>query len=172
MRTVTLARKPFKGTVGECVAAHGCGGIDVDGCRIQTLSTDNIHAKNPHTVGGFGQSNAMIYGKSNGSDPYNPSKGRWPANTILQHQPSCVLKGTKTVYGTGIAVNRNRPENTKNSWMGVRKSLTGADTGYAGESGSEEVDDWDCDPTCPVRRMNTDAGILGEASRFFKHVQG
>lgn len=172
MRTVTLARKPFTGTVSDCVATHGCGGIDVDGCRIQTLSTDNIHAKNPHTVGGFGQSNAMIYGKSNGSDPYDPSKGRWPANAILQHQPNCVLKGTKTVYGTGIAVNRNRPEDNMNSWYGKRRSLTGMDTGYAGEGGSEEVDNWECDPSCPVRRVNADAGSLGEASRFFKHVQG
>ncbi len=33
---IVLARKPFKRTVVENVLEHGTGGINIDGCRVET----------------------------------------------------------------------------------------------------------------------------------------
>lgn len=34
LEPITLARKPFKGTIAENVLKHGTGGLNVDGCRV------------------------------------------------------------------------------------------------------------------------------------------
>lgn len=80
---VVLARKPLEGTVAENVLRHGTGGLNIDGCRISVSESDDIHAKNPHTQGGFGHGDAQVYGdKGSGTPIYNPTQGRWPANLI------------------------------------------------------------------------------------------
>lgn len=57
--------------------------LNIDACRIPASSTDPIHAKNPHTVGGFGHGAARVYGDSEGAPTYDPKAGRWPANLLL-----------------------------------------------------------------------------------------
>ncbi len=91
---IVLARKPFKGTVAGNVLEWETGGMNIDGCRIGIDDTDNIHAKNPHTKGGFGHAGAQVYGESEGAPTYTP-QGRWPANIILTHHPECVRRGMK-----------------------------------------------------------------------------
>lgn len=76
-----LARKPLDGTVAANVQRHGCGGINVDGCRVgtdeklqgSTVKTDIRggkygagHKPNPGDLGSYSQS----------------PLGRWPANVI------------------------------------------------------------------------------------------
>jgi len=79
---IILARKPLEGTVAQNVLEHGTGGLNIDGCRVGVSEEDDIHAKNPHTKGGFGHAGESIYGDSDGADAYNPTQGRWPANII------------------------------------------------------------------------------------------
>lgn len=79
---IVLARKPLEGTVAANVLKHGTGAINIDGCRVGVDADDDIHAKNPHTEGGFGHAGSTIYGDSEGAPSYDPSKGRWPANII------------------------------------------------------------------------------------------
>jgi DNA modification methylase len=79
---ICLARKPLIGTVVENILEHGTGGINIDDCRVPTSQDDDIHAKNPHTLGGFGHADASIYGTSDGAPAYDPSVGRFPANII------------------------------------------------------------------------------------------
>lgn len=62
MELITLARKPFKGTVAANVLEHGTGGINIDACRIHS-------------------------GPSSGS----MSKGRFPANVIFDEEAAAVL---------------------------------------------------------------------------------
>lgn len=80
MRTVTLARKPFTSTVSECVAAHGCGGLNIDGCRIEGIV--------PRCTGqGFrtGKYGGVIGHGETTLDgvPWANIEGRWPANVLM-----------------------------------------------------------------------------------------
>lgn len=79
---IVLARKWIEGTVAANVMQHGTGGLNIDRCRLDIAADDDIHDKNPHTLGGFGHAGAAIYGDSDGAPAYDFSKGRWPANVI------------------------------------------------------------------------------------------
>lgn len=74
---IYVARKPFKGTVAANVLAHGCGALNIDGCRVDAwdgASTARKPSMVEDTAAGFGKGLAM---GGNGSD-----LGRWPANLI------------------------------------------------------------------------------------------
>lgn len=83
---VILARKPLDGTVAETVLKWGCGGLNIDGCRI---GTDQISAP------GGGQPHDRIYGGGKGFPAIergsNPHTGRWPANLLLDEAAAALL---------------------------------------------------------------------------------
>lgn len=73
-----LCRKPLDGTVAHNVLKHGVGGLNIDGCRIDTdedlrrtnHTTDMWSSKKKtHTAGSF--------------------EGRWPSNVIMDEQVKC-----------------------------------------------------------------------------------
>jgi DNA modification methylase len=75
LEPITVARKPFKGTVANNVLEHGTGAINIDGCRV---GTDESLGRP------YGGGNA-IYGKYNmekGTRTGDGLTGRWPANLI------------------------------------------------------------------------------------------
>jgi site-specific DNA-methyltransferase (adenine-specific) len=86
LEPITLARKPFPGTVAANVQQHGTGAINVDGCRVE-LEPDFAKYKNP----GTGKAGTHVYsgGWAGDSKPMghpesarHNSGGRWPANLI------------------------------------------------------------------------------------------
>lgn len=70
---IIMARKPLDGTVAQNVLTHGCGGINIDGCRIE--GSYETRARN--TSNG----NSM-FGTGAGGGAFIPATGRWPANFI------------------------------------------------------------------------------------------
>ncbi|GAG53580.1 unnamed protein product [marine sediment metagenome] len=91
-------------------------------------------------------------------------KGRVPANIILVHKPSCKIVGIRKVR-VGVAVRRN--SGGKNIFSNVEKPPM-ADMTYAGPDGFENVHDWECEESCPVRCLNEQAGR--HVSHFFTQV--
>ena len=94
MEPITMARKPFKGTVADNVQAYGTGAINIDGCRIacddgfekawdKPIST-NISAKGGKFISEGVQHQVDL-------SEYKPS-GRWPAN-VLHDGCEDVLRG-------------------------------------------------------------------------------
>ena len=80
---VVLARKPVEGTVAENVLKHGTGGINIDGCRIET---DELKHFNRESFAWEGKS---LYNEQT----YTPSvEGRYPAN-VMHDGSEEVLKG-------------------------------------------------------------------------------
>lgn len=74
LEPITLARKPFTGTVADSVLAHGTGAINVDGCRVET--DENLvraSGTNENAVGSWGMRPGYIT---------TQPEGRWPANFI------------------------------------------------------------------------------------------
>lgn len=71
-----LCRKPLDGTYSNNVLTHGCGALNIDGCRVGdeivgwggAASFKNTHAASQY--GGMGEGEAR------------PVTGRWPANVI------------------------------------------------------------------------------------------
>lgn len=83
---IVLARKPLseKSIVNQ-VLTNGCGGLDIDGCRIPIKSSDDVFAKNPHTERkSTDDYDGNCYGKYSESKYEIGSKGRFPANVICQ----------------------------------------------------------------------------------------
>lgn len=78
LEPITVARKPFKGTVATNVLAHGTGALNIDGCRIgneersyspKGTSTNASMIRVPeHRLGTAGEEVTVT--------------GRWPANLI------------------------------------------------------------------------------------------
>ena len=86
MEPITMARKPFKGTVADNVQAYGTGAINIDGCRIgdeeiKTCAKERGRSFNSIApVSGF-----------NGCEE-STHIGRWPAN-VLHDGCEDVLRG-------------------------------------------------------------------------------
>jgi DNA modification methylase len=79
---IVLARKPLDGTVAQNHLRHGCGGLNVDGCRV----AGDDHAKAwDKPVSTNISAGAYVRPESRHTvdlSAYRPS-GRWPANLIL-----------------------------------------------------------------------------------------
>ena len=165
MRVIHLARKPLsEKTVAANVLKHGTGAINVDASR--TLSGPS---KGGRSSGGnaFGQDAGW-----NKTDVYvqgidrSMSKGRWPANLILQHRPGCRCVGS----GESVAAWLCEPgcpvpdldEQTLSGGMhsagGAReKRVEGGGSLFFGEHGERDMPRF---------------GDSGGASRFFKEIGG
>jgi len=83
---IIVARKPLDGTMAANVLRHGCGGLNVDGCRVGTDTSrgDKYRGRGPGAGGhdgnvGFGQR----------PRPWVVKPGRWPPNIILTHALGC-----------------------------------------------------------------------------------
>ena len=100
-----LARKPLDGTVAENVQKHGCGGLNVDGCRVGSDET-TVRKNNARTNGsGWGMGK---HAHVNGSD-----LGRWPANVIHDGSDEVVRVFPET-HAAGTYREGSRAGNTFN----------------------------------------------------------
>jgi site-specific DNA-methyltransferase (adenine-specific) len=77
LEPITVARKPFKGTVANNVLEHGTGAINIDGCRVEAGSD---YTELNVTQGGDHFSIGSDV-KTRGTK-FQPASGRWPANLI------------------------------------------------------------------------------------------
>lgn len=72
-----LARKPLEGTVAQNILKHGTGGLNIDGCRIETSEQITPFGSPRKSVGG------LLNKIDEAREGYEQSDlGRWPANVI------------------------------------------------------------------------------------------
>ena len=83
---IVVARKPLVGTVAANVLEHGTGGLNIDGCRIDTVSDGP--GSTPPTAKGSGRT---MEGGEIVREPYDGSRGRWPANVVLDEAAAATL---------------------------------------------------------------------------------
>jgi DNA modification methylase len=77
LEPITVARKPFKGTVANNVLTHGTSAINIDGCRI---STDEKLGRN--VTAQIEKTSYSLHDKPGVFDNSDKAGGRWPANLI------------------------------------------------------------------------------------------
>jgi len=126
LEPITVARKPFKGTVTNNVLKYGTGGINIDGCRVETEDNLNggAYADNKNKVGG-------IYGKLDyeKTKEFKQPQGRFPANLI--HDGSEEVEELFPDTKSGI-LTKGKSKSTKNTFGEFKeRSLVGV-----GDSGS------------------------------------
>lgn len=92
---VTLARKPLTGTVAANVLEHGTGALNIDACRISTSDADAKAMERANTPGSgrfkAGRAEPGAMGRSKPSQPLDTTKGRWPANVVLDESQAAEL---------------------------------------------------------------------------------
>ena len=72
LEPITVARKPFPGTVAENVLQHGTGALNIDGCRVGTEGGTTRSGQAPYAESGWRTGHEIV--------PLNT--GRFPANLI------------------------------------------------------------------------------------------
>ncbi len=131
LEPITVARKPFKGTVANNVLEHGTGAINIDGCRV---ATDERIASHYMAGGGAGHTTGKfndLYQSGDAGDHNLQEKGRWPANLIHDgtDEVTQLFPHSISTGGSGIA---------SKSHKGEGRTISGscAATGGFGDSGS------------------------------------
>jgi hypothetical protein len=152
---ITLLRKPLDGSVAENALQHGCGAINIDATRVGTEARTYKGAGKTDKV--YSESGAgMLDGR--GKEMVFSVEGRWPANFILTHLEGCELRGTKKVKSDGNHTYK-APQDGGTIKLGL-KDLPSKGNPHADEDGKEEVENWACVEGCPVKKLDTQTGIL------------
>ena len=142
MKAVTVLRKPLEGTVAHNCLDHGCGALNIDGCRIGTLDNLNGGAYAKDGKERHDGYDNWRYKREGGAGEFEQPSGRWPANVIL--------RGSEAVRAmdkeSGIR---------KTTWISPshQNNRDGDFLGAVGHPGSQGYND------------------SGTASRFFKQVK-
>ena len=77
---ITVARKPFKGSVCTNVSAHHCGGLNINSSRIRDGSETNEAP--PEYIPNYENE---VFGSGMGGGAWANTSGRWPANVLISH---------------------------------------------------------------------------------------
>lgn len=85
---VIMARKPLNGTVVQNTLEHGCGGINVDACRIAWSEGEEPYViDNPSDTPRVAPALPLGAGDPRAGSP----AGRWPTNVILDPEAGALL---------------------------------------------------------------------------------
>jgi DNA modification methylase len=132
LEPITVARKPFKGTVAANVLEHGTGAINIDGCRVGTSRGV------PASLSKSKSSNTYGFGATSGHErELDPNIGRWPANLIHDGSDEVVGLFPQTGISRGGNSQQINAGTGRYNWnTGTDKAVSdGVDPGY-GDSGS------------------------------------
>jgi site-specific DNA-methyltransferase (adenine-specific) len=80
LEPITVARKPLCGTVAENVLQHGTGGLNVDGCRVETTVETWPVSRSFRAGISSGYTEGIDKGETQSTS--KAPAGRWPANLI------------------------------------------------------------------------------------------
>jgi len=128
---IIMARKPLIGTVAANVTAHGTGGINVDGCRIEGVPPSVPQPK-------FNSPTGAVYGFKSGegrNGEMSSASGRWPANVALDEDAAAMLDAQSGERKSGVPGVRRTAHDT--AAMSGRLAMTGEpETGYGDTGGA------------------------------------
>lgn len=143
---IVVARKPLSGTVVANVLVHGTGAMNIGASRIGTDAGWSY----PNGRGGQGWHGRESLA-ANLDVPMEAQAGRWPANLILSHSPTCEPVGTAVVKNDG-----HFPD-ASGSTVFQRQGFEGRDGWPVGD---EVVEVFDCAPGCPIAELDRQTGDL------------
>ena len=135
LEPITVARKPFKGTIAANVQAHGTGGLNIDGCRVPFAGEQDEQEskqKNKHGDFGSGPMSNKVFGEYKKDRDNYDAPGRWPANLIHDgHDEVVALFPESSVTGKRSAKSQSAEVNGTNWLTGNHESTEYTDQGSA-----------------------------------------
>lgn len=160
---IVLCRKPIEGTIAGNILAHGAGGLNVDATRIGRAADDapGWHETGAKGSGGFQDTDTFkIHDMMPEEVQARCSKGRWPANAIIQHSEKCQLVGQRRIKGCPAVVTQGGQDGGGfDVGVEVTRQRRSEFAGYGDEDGLEGVDEWACVPGCPARVLDDSVGL-------------
>jgi hypothetical protein len=164
---VFLVRKPLgEKTVAANVLRYGTGAINVDGTRIGAEPPSPRNSPKKSIKGGKFHAGADA---PNEMSHYNPTKGRWPANTILVHTEDCRRCGTRKVKGkaggSGTPPLRFDGQNARPFHKNAKPRVV-----KAGKA--QKIPVWECAPDCPVRLLDEQVGVRASGTNAVRRAAG
>jgi len=130
LEPITMARKPIDGTLAANTLRHGCGGINVDGCRVGVEPPAPRNA--PKKIIRGGKFHAAAEADREMSH-FNPTQGRWPANLI--HDGSNEVVGLFPETTSGANPTRRGSPKFRNTYS-VFEGQESCEPARGAESGS------------------------------------
>jgi DNA modification methylase len=129
LEPITVARKPFKGTVAANVLEHGTGAINIDGCRVGTEPV-KLNSYKSHGAEGC---TTLAEGGTHKGESYmsRESLGRWPANLIHDGSDEVVALFPQTTSGAFNQSQRKAQNQKYGQFNGYSEPKQ-----YAGDTGS------------------------------------
>lgn len=148
---ICVARKPLsEKSVAENVLKWGTGGINIDGCRVET--TDTYNYKNGP------QGNSFSVGKEPDGKRTEPvemnSEGRFPANIILECLCDEVIKGEKGEVKRSGSRDRTKHDYNSVGNFGSKEGAILAPDNY------NDKGDIHTNPMCPCLLLDEQTGYL------------
>jgi site-specific DNA-methyltransferase (adenine-specific) len=138
LEPITLARKPLAGTVAANVLEHGTGGLNIDGCRVESNGDKLGGGRISTTAEGWDRpwkhdSEAIEACKARGNEAVAKAEqlGRWPANFIHDGSEEVLALFPETTSGSLTGQPR-----TENKIYGSAANTLGTPRFHEGDSGS------------------------------------
>lgn len=156
LEPITVARKPFKGTVAANVLAHGTGALNIDGCRIgdEVRSYDLKGGENLNKLARPGANDddeakgcgAYGVGAKQISIGTKTVSGRWPANLIHDgsDEPTGLLGAAARFFYCAKASKKDRDEGLDGF---EAKSGTTMGNGIGGQPDQQKANNRNIHPT-------------------------
>ena len=134
---IILARKPLAGTVVQNTLEHGCGGINVDECRVAWSEGEEPYViDNPSDTPRVAMQAPLGAGDPRAGSP----AGRWPANVILDPEAGALLNAqagepVSRFFYSAKASRAEREAGLQGHATKTGAQLTGRQEGSVGLSG-------------------------------------
>lgn len=129
---IILARKPLSGTVVQNTLAHGCGALNIDGCRIAWSEGEQKGYTRPPSDTPRIAMQAPLGAMTTTGD----AAGRWPANVLLDEGAAEVLDaqapGASRFFYTAKASRAEREAGLEGHETKTNTELTGRAEGSVG----------------------------------------
>lgn len=87
LEPICLAQNPREGTFVDNVLKHGCGGLNVDGCRIDAVGEET--GRN-NSVDPYSSARTMGVSSTPAQDATGLNKGRYPSNLLIDDSPEVI----------------------------------------------------------------------------------
>ena len=122
---VIVARKPIRGTVAANVLEWGTGALNIDASRVGP----------PGGFGGGAKGSSGFAGGYAGDGFVESTKGRWPANVLLDPEAAAAMDQQSGITKDGVAVRHRGVKGGEIGPPGNKPEGT-ADMGYGGTGGA------------------------------------
>ena len=154
LELICLAQNPRDGTFVDNALKHGCGGLNVDGCRIDAVGEETGRIRNNPDP--LVQKRTMSGALLKDNDTTGLNKGRYPSNLLIDDSPEVIAGFPAST--DGVAGRRSKGTGTfdpgsHDHWGGYgQKSPESAARFFYCAKASRAERDAGCDNLTPLQR--------------------